>query len=82
MLKEESLISHADVQAGLIVVGALQFTQTIIGLDGNLWYGVIVQTNSDAMYIGIVEHILVLGRDIAIVVLVTSEDIKFLFIEA
>ena len=43
-LEEEALIGNAEVEAWLIVVGRLEHTHAVVGLDNDLWQRIVVKT--------------------------------------
>ena len=79
-LQEESLIGDADADRRLVVVLTLQQAVGILGLDGNLRYGIVVHAKGHTLYLGIVVGRILSIAGVGVVLFVTPEDVEFLII--
>jgi hypothetical protein len=77
-LKEESLVSYADVDRRLVVILALQESVRILCLNGYLGHRIVVYTHCHALNICIIVGSALSITGIGIIGFVTAKDIQLL----
>ena len=76
-LQEETLVGDADVEGRLVVVLASELAQVVLCFHADLLDGVVVDTASEDLSLGVLLGGVV---EIRVVILVVTEDIQFLVI--